>query len=426
MIPVEPDDRVFEWHAIAVNEGKIIDSLPVEEALSKYQAGALHQLDDHALIPGLINAHTHTSMALFRGLADDLPLMQWLHGHIWPAERQWVSPEFVEAGTRLAIAEMLRGGTTCFNDMYFFPDTSAEVAVATGIRAVIGLIMIDFPTPWAKDVQEYLDKGEQVHDRFKLTPLIQTTFAPHAPYTVPDGPLLKIATLAEELDIQIHMHLHETGDEINQSIERHGKRPLQRLDDLGILSNRFIAVHMTQLEKEDIDRVAKYGAHIVHCPESNLKLGSGFCPVNDLIKSGINVSLGTDGSASNNDLDMIGEMHTAAILAKGVAGDSSVVPAHTALRMATINGAKALGIDTVCGSLIVGKEADVVAIDLGEIETRPLYDPVSQIVYAAGRNQISDVWVAGRHLLKGRELVTINEEQVKQETSIWQERLQQG
>lgn len=425
VIPVEPDNTVWEKHAIAVNNGVITEILPTDKALEKYHPFETHYLDNHALIPGLINTHTHAAMTLFRGLADDRPLMEWLNEHIWPAEQKWMSPEFVEAGTRLAIAEMIRGGTTCFNDMYFFPDSTAEVAIEAGVRAVIGLIMIDFPTPWAKETQEYLDKGEHIHDKFRHSPLIRTAFAPHAPYTVSDAPLQRIATIAEELDIQIHMHVHETATEIDLSLDQHGKRPLQRLGDLGLLSNRLMAVHMTQLEQEEIETIAKYGVHVIHCPESNLKLGSGFCPVHKLLNTDINIALGTDGAASNNDQDMLGEMRTAAILAKGIAADSSIVPAHTALRMATLNGARALGLDEITGSLEPGKEADITAIDLSELETQPLYDPVSQIVYASSRGQVSDVWAAGKQLLKNRELLTINEEQVKENARTWQTKLQE-
>lgn len=425
VIPVEPDGVVHEHYAIAVADRKVLDLLPVSDATQKYQAAEVHHLDNHALIPGLINSHTHAAMALFRGIADDLPLMEWLNDHIWPAEQKWISTEFIEDGSRLAIAEMLRGGTTCFNDMYFFPDHTAEIAMEAGIRAVIGLIMLDFPTTWAKDPEEYLEKGEHVHDRFKHSPLIQTAFAPHAPYTVSDGPLQRIGTIAEELDVQIHMHVHETESEVGQSIEQHGKRPLQRLNELGLVSNRLVAVHMTQLNDAEIDLAAKFGVNIIHCPESNLKLASGYCPVAGLLKSGINVAIGTDGAASNNDLDMIGEMRTTALLAKGVARDTSAVPAHTALQMATINGAKALGIDSFTGSLSTGKEADIVAIDLDRLETQPLYDPVSQIVYSSSRNQVTDVWVGGKQVLKNRDLTTINEEQVRQKAKFWQEKLKE-
>ncbi len=421
-----PGNHILEHHSLAINDGKILDILPTEKAQHKYTPFEEHDLDTHALMPGLINCHTHAAMSLFRGLADDLPLMEWLNEHIWPAEQQWISPEFVHDGTRHAIAEMIRGGTTTFNDMYFFPDQVAEVAVETGIRAVVGLILIDFPTAWAKDADEYLAKGEQVHDKYRHNSHIHTAFAPHAPYTVSDEPLQRINTLAEELDIPIHMHIHETADEINQSEEQHGKRSIQRLHELGLLSPRLLAVHMTQLTDEEIALLSAQGVHIVHCPESNLKLASGFCPVSELLRLGLNVALGTDGAASNNDLDMLGEMRTAALLAKGISANSSALPAYQALEMATINGAKALGIDDVTGSLTRGKAADIIAINLDSIETQPLYDPISHIVYSANRNQVSDVWVAGKQLLDNRRLTSIDETGVLAKTRLWQEKIQSG
>ncbi len=426
IIPVEPDDQIHENHALVIHAGKIHDLLPAEMAKARYTASATYHLPGHALIPGLINTHTHAAMSLFKGLADDLSLMDWLTNHIWPAEAKWVDPAFVEDGTRLAIAEMIRGGTTCFNDMYFFPDRTAEVAIEAGIRACIGLIVIDFPTAWAKDTQEYFTKGRWVHDQFRHNPLIRTAYAPHAPYTVSDLPLKKIVVLAEELDIPIHMHVHENAYEVAQAMEQSGKTPLQRLHDLGLLSQRLLAVHMTQLNEEAIELVARYKVNVIHCPESNLKLASGFCPVHALQQAGVNVALGTDGSASNNDLDMIGEMRTAAMLGKGVAGDSRAVPAMTALKMATINAARALDLEDITGSLTPGKAADVVAIDMDRAETLPVYDPVSQIVYAAGRDQVTDVWVAGKQLLKDRELLTLDVQQIKQKANDWRIKIATG
>lgn len=428
VIPVDPannkpENNILEHHSIAINDGKILAILPIEKAQKKYSAVEVRDLDKHAVMPGLINCHTHAAMNLFRGLADDLPLMEWLNEHIWPAEQEWIGPEFVNDGTRHAIAEMIRGGTTCFNDMYFFPDQTAEVAVETGMRAVIGLILLDFPTAWAKDADEYLVKGEQIHDKYRHNSHIHTAFAPHAPYTVSNGLLQRVNTLAEELDIPVHMHIHETADEVKQSEEQHGQRAIQRLHELELLSPRLIAVHMTQLTEDEIALLSTQGVHIAHCPESNLKLASGFCPVSKLLQQGINVALGTDGAASNNDLDMLGEMRTAALLAKGVTGNSSTLPAHQVLEMATINGAKALGIDHITGSLTKGKAADVIAIDLDTIECQPLYDPVSHIIYAASRNQVSDVWVAGKQLLKNRKLTIIDENLVLRETRDWQEKI---
>ena len=305
-------------------------------------------------------------------------------------------------GTQLAIAEMLRSGTTCFNDMYFYPDITARVAASCGMRACVGLIVIDFPTVWAKDAGEYISKGLAVHDRYRGDPLIHAVFAPHAPYTVSDQPLEHIRTLADEMDIGIHMHIHETADEVDRAIELTGKRPLQRLHDLGLLTPALLAVHMTQLSDTEIRQFADSGAHVVHCPESNLKLASGFCPAAGLAGAGINIALGTDGAASNNDLDMLGEMRTAALLGKAVSGDASALPAHTVLRMATLNGASALGIGHETGSLTAGKWADITAVRMDSLEAQPVYDPVSHLVYACGREQVSDVWVAGQHLLKER------------------------
>jgi len=423
IIPVEEDSVTYENHALVINNGKIIDLLPNEQSEQKYQANTIEKPHNHALIPGLINSHTHASMSLMRGVADDLPLMDWLQNHIWPLEKKWMSESFVRDGTDLAIAEMIRGGTTCFNDMYFFPDITAHQAIKHGIRASIGLIVIDFPTIWAENSDSYIEKGLALHEQLRHEALITTTFAPHAPYTVSDEPLSKIRTFADELELQVHMHLHETEHEVQEQQQKTNQTPIQRLHDLGLLNPSFMAVHMTQLTDKDIQLIAETGTHIIHCPESNLKLASGFCPITKCIKVGINVALGTDGAASNNDLDMFGEMRTAALLAKGVSGDASAVPAITALKMATINGAKALGIDHYTGSLSIGKSADVIAIDLDQIETQPLYDPISQIVYATNRQQVTDVWVAGKQLLKHRQLTTLNIDELRIRISKWQERL---
>jgi 5-methylthioadenosine/S-adenosylhomocysteine deaminase len=423
IIPVEPESVTYEHHTLVINSGRIIDLLPTELAKQKYQGTTTENLDNHALLPGLINSHTHAAMTLMRGIADDLPLMDWLQNHIWPLEQKWMTEAFVKDGTDLAIAEMILGGTTCFNDMYFFPEITAAQAIHHGIRASVGLIVIDFPTVWAEHSDAYIEKGLALHDQLRHHPLISTPFAPHAPYTVSDQPLQKIKTFTDELELPIHMHVHETLHEVEQELEKTGQRPLQRLYDLGLLDPSFIAVHMTQLTDDEIVLFAESGAHIVHCPESNLKLASGFSPIAKCLAAGINVALGTDGAASNNDLDMFGEMRTAALLGKAVAGDASVIPAMTALRMATINGAKALGLDHETGSLSIGKAADVIAVDLSHLETQPLYCPVSQIVYAASRQQVTDVWVAGKRLLQQRHLTTVNIDELKIKIAEWRGRL---
>ncbi|MDM8559509.1 TRZ/ATZ family hydrolase [Candidatus Parabeggiatoa sp. HSG14] len=423
IIPVEPENVVYEQHAIAIQDGKIVAILPSNEAVRYFSARITHRLTTHLLIPGLINTHTHAAMNLLRGFADDMPLNQWLNERIWPAEQAHVNKEFVADGTKLAIAEMLRGGITCFNDMYFFPNVAAEVAAQAGIRATVGLILVDFPTAWAKDTDEYLAKGREVHETFREHPLIQTALAPHAPYTVSDDSLRAGLAMANELELPTHIHIHETAVEVEGETEKNGERPLTRLEKLGFLSSRFMAVHATQLKNEEINLLANQGVNVIHCPESNLKLASGICPVPKLLRAGVNVALGTDGAASNDDLDILGEMRTAALLAKIFNKDASTVPAAEALKMATLNGAKALGIDHLTGSFVPGKSADIVAIDMSDIETQPIYNPLSQLVYAVGRNKVTDVWVAGKHLLKSRTLTLLDIHDIKTKTHLWRDKI---
>jgi 5-methylthioadenosine/S-adenosylhomocysteine deaminase len=423
IVPVEPEGVVLEGHAVAIQDGRILELLPSAEAEQRYQADTVHDLPDHTLIPGLVNTHTHAAMSLMRGVADDLPLMEWLQGHIWPHESRWVGAEFVEDGTQLAMAEMLRGGVTCFNDMYFFPEITAHMAARAGMRAALGLIVVDFPTAWASNADEYIAKGLAIYDEHKDEALLSFCFAPHAPYTVSDGPLRRIRTLANELDLPVHMHVHETAHEVEESMARFGMRPLERLAQLGLVGPNLLAVHMTQLNDAEIAHLAGAGVHVLHCPESNLKLASGFCPVQKLLDAGVNVCLGTDGAASNNDLNLMGEMRTAALLAKGVAGDATALPVATALRMATLNGARALGLGEETGSLVPGKAADVVAVDMNCLESRPLYHPLSQLVYASGREHVTHVWVAGKALLRDRQLTTLDLETIQAKATLWQERL---
>lgn len=421
IIPVDPVGQVYTDHSLAILNSKIIDILPTEEANNKYQPQNKIELQGHALIPGLINTHTHAAMSLLKGFADDLPLIDWLNNHIWPAEGKHVSHDFVLDGSEIAIAEMIKSGTTTFNDMYFFPEATAQAAKKAGIRASIGLIALEFPSAYAQDADEYITKGLKLFDQFKSDPLISMMFAPHAPYTVSPNTLKRVKTLADELDLHIQMHIHETAFETEQSVKENGGRPIANLDQIGFISSELLAVHMTQLTDEEIDLLAEKNVSVAHCPESNLKLASGFCPIAKLIDKEVNVCLGTDGSASNNDLDMFGEMKTAALLAKGVSGNAEAIPATTALQMATMNGAKALGLDEQIGSLEIGKQADITAIDLSKIESVPVYDPVSQIVYATTRNQVSDVWVAGKQLLSNRALTTLDESALIAKAEKWQE-----
>jgi len=423
VVPVEPAGQVLADAAVAVHRGRIVALLPRDEAAARFRADDAVHLDGHVLIPGLVNAHTHAAMTLFRGIADDLPLDVWLKEHIWPAEQRWVNDAMVREGTRLACAEMLRGGVTCFNDMYFYPDEVGKVAAECGMRATIGLIVVDFPTVWARDADEYLAKGTEVHDRFRDADLIRTAFTPHAPYSVSDATFSRVRTLADELDIPVHTHVHETAGEVADSVREFGERPLARLDRLGLLNHRLVAVHMVHIDEGEILRMAECAANVVHCPKSNLKLASGFCPVQRLMDAGVNVALGTDGAASNNDLDVHGEMRTAALLAKAVAGDAAALPAARALEAATLSGARALGQDDEIGSLLPGKSADVIALDLGGIESQPMHDPLSDVVYSSNRSQVTNVWIAGRAVVKDRELLTLDNEAVIDNAKQWRQRM---
>ncbi|GAB1261965.1 TRZ/ATZ family hydrolase [Aurantivibrio plasticivorans] len=423
IIPVIPEDQVFSDCSIAIAANKIVGIYPQSEALKRFNATEIIDLNEHALIPGLINAHGHLAMSLLRGYADDLPLYTWLEQHIWPAEGRWVSPEFVKDGAQLAMAEMIRGGTTCFSDMYFFPDQVAEAAQQANMRAQITAPVLDFPTAWADNADEYISKAIEVHDQFRTSSLITVGFGPHAPYTVSDAPFQKVATYAEELQAPIQVHLHETAQEVSDALSNTGKRPIERLNELGFFSPAVQCVHMTTLTDEDIEVIQRCGAHVIHCPESNLKLASGMAPVAKLLKAGVNVALGTDGCASNNDLDLLGEMRTAALLAKAVSGDAAMVNAHQALRMATINGAKAMGKEREIGSLEVGKFADIAAIKLDQIENLPMFNPVSQLVYSHVSHQVSDVWVNGQPVMRQRELLTLNQRDIANRIQQWQQKM---
>jgi len=411
---------VLENHAVAVRDGKIEAVLPSAAAAGRFPGYERFDLGNHVLMPGLVNAHTHAAMCLLRGLADDLPLMRWLEEHIWPAETRHVSRDFVRDGTLVACAEMIRGGITCFNDMYFFPDASLEAALAAGLRSVQGMIVIEFPSAYAADAADYLRRGLEVRDRHRDEPLATFCLAPHAPYTVSDSSLRQISTLAAELDTPVHIHLHETRGEVERSMAEHGVRPLERLARLGLVEPSLVAVHAVHLEAAEIDLLAKQGASVVHCPSSNLKLASGFAPVHSLLKKGVNVALGTDGAASNNRLDMFQEMRTAALLAKAVGDDPQAMPAHAALRAATLSGAKALGLEAIIGSIEPGKAADLVAVDFSAPELSPCYDVVSHLVYAAGRENVSHVWVGGRLLMREREIENPALERLESRWQLWQ------
>jgi len=425
LVPVEPAGVVLKEHGLGIRDGKIAFIGPRADAL-RLIATQTRELPGMLLSPGLVNAHGHAAMTLFRGLADDLPLMTWLEQHIWPAETRWVSEDFVRDGTDLAIAEQLKGGITCFSDMYFFPRIASECVHESGMRAQITIPVLDFPIPGARDADEALHKGVELFSDLKHHPRISIAFGPHAPYTVSDANLEKIRVLVDELDACVHMHVHETLSEVEQALEQSGERPLARLSRLGLLGPNFQAVHMTQISDEDLEMLVQSNTSIIHCPESNLKLASGFCPVERLWQAGINVAVGTDGAASNNDLDLLGETRTAALLAKAVAGSATALDAHRALRMATLNGARALGLDGHIGSLEVGKAADMVAFDLSGLAQQPIYDPVSQLIYTTGRDCVKHVWVAGKALLEDRRLTRMDETRLIATATAWGEKITNG
>ena len=410
-------------HAVAVADGKIEALLPFEEARRRFAGYETVSLPEHALIPGLVNAHTHAAMTLMRGLADDLPLERWLQEHIWPAEQRHISPQFVRDGTALACAEMLRGGITCFNDMYMFPEAALEAALEAGMRSAHGIIVIEFPTPYASDAADYLRKGLELRDRYRDEPLASFCLAPHAPYTVADDSLKQVATLAAELDLPVHMHVHETAGELERSLAEHGVRPLERLRRLGLLGPNLIAVHAVHLDELEIQLLARHGASVAHCPSSNLKLASGLAPVARLARAGVNLALGTDGAASNNRLDMFQEMRTAALLAKAAASDAGALPAHAALHAATLGGARALGLADRIGSIAPGKLADLTAVHLGAIELAPCYDVASHLVYAAGREHVSHVWIAGELRVAEGKLRNNADSALQARAQLWQNAL---
>ncbi|NNA67529.1 TRZ/ATZ family hydrolase [Pseudomonas gessardii] len=422
LVPVEPAGVVLKAHGLGIRDGRIAFIGPRAQAL-KLAAHEVRELPGMLLSPGLVNAHGHAAMSLFRGLADDLPLMTWLEKHIWPAEAKWVDEAFVRDGTDLAIAEQIKGGISCFADMYFFPKVASERVHNSGLRAQIAIPILDFPTPGAATADEALRQGIELFGDLKHHPRIKIAFGPHAPYTVSDANLEKVRVIAEELDAAIHMHVHETAFEVQQSVEQYGERPLARLARLGLLGPRLQAVHMTQISEEDLALLVESNSSVIHCPESNLKLASGFCPVERLWQAGVNVAVGTDGAASNNDLDLLGETRTAALLAKAVAGSASALDAHRALRMATLNGARAMGLEAEIGSLEVGKAADIVAFDLSGLAQQPIYDPVSQLIYATGRDCVKHLWVGGKQLLDDRQLTRMDEPQLNATAVAWGRRI---
>jgi len=422
VVPVEPAGTLAD-HAVVVQDGRILDVLPADAAQARYDAAQTLALPGHALIPGLVNLHGHAAMSLFRGMADDLPLMDWLNQRIWPAEKQHVSEAFVRDGTLLAAAEMLSGGITTCNDMYFFPQAAGEAFLQAGMRAALGMIVLEFPSAYASDADDYLAKGLALRDELKDEALLSFTFAPHAPYTIADATFGRIGTLAEQLGLPVHIHIHETADEIEHSLTQYGTRPLERLARLGLLGPNFIGVHAVHVNGAEIELLAEHGCHVAHCSSSNLKLASGLAPVVELMQAGVNVGLGTDGAASNNRLDLISEMRMTALLAKGVSGDAAALPAAAALKMATLDAARALNLDDRIGSIAAGKRADLVAVDLRGLVCQPMFDPVSHLVYVAGREHVTHVWVDGKLKLNDRRLVDLEPDDLIARAAYWRGKL---
>ena len=402
--PVAPRPDVLSGHAVVVDADRISAVLPKDVALALHPDAERVDLPGHLLVPGLVNLHTHVAMTLLRGIGDDLALRPWLEDRIWPLERALVSPEFVFDGAMIGCAEMLLGGTTCFNDMYFHPEQVAAAAAVFGMRASLGIIVFEFPSSYGTGPQDYLRKGLELRDRLRDDPLVSFCLAPHAPYTVSDDSFRQVASLAAETGMRIHCHVHETVQEVVDSLAQTGRRPLRRLADLGILGPELIAVHMVHVDDADLELLASHGASVAHCQQSNLKLASGIARSSRMRELGINVGIGTDGAASNNRLDLLLEGRTAALVAKGVTGDATAWSAHETLEAMTLGGARALGLDDRIGSIEPGKAADLVAVDLTHLQTLPVFDPVSQLIYAAGREQVADVWISGRAVVRKRQL----------------------
>jgi 5-methylthioadenosine/S-adenosylhomocysteine deaminase len=417
------EGQLLSDYSIVIENDKIIDLVPQDKVFDEYEANDIYQLTDHILIPGLINTHTHAAMSLFKGFADDLPLQDWLNDYIWPAEKEFINSSFVKDGSILALSEMIKSGVTTFNDMYFFPDATAEAVKELGVRSNIGLVVLDFPTNYATDPEDYLLKGFEFRDKWRNEELITTSIAPHAPYSVSDEAFTLINTYSEELSINIHTHLHETQWEIEDSIEKYGITPVQRLNNLGIIGPSLMAVHCVHLNDQDMATLAKNKVSIVHNPSSNMKLGSGIADIAKMLKQNLNISLGTDSSASNNRLDMMEEMRLAALLIKGSTKSPESFSANEAIKMATINGAKALGLESIIGSIEKNKKADLVAIDLNSIENQPIYNPLTTLVYSSSRSDVSYVWIDGEIKLKDKKLVKIDEKKIIQLAKKWQRKL---
>lgn len=407
LLTVDDNETTIENGAVAVT-ADTITAVGSASELSTIAAKETIDAKGGIIMPGLVNAHTHAAMTCFRGLADDLPLMEWLNDHIFPAEAN-LDHEKVRRGTTLACAEMIRSGTTTFCDMYLFEGAVAEAAKAAGMRAVVGEVLYDFPSPNYGPLDAGFDYTEFLIRRWKDDPLISIAVEPHSPYLCAPELLQRAAETARSHGARLVIHLSETESEVEQIVEKYGKRPVAHLAELGVLGDNLIACHCVVLDDADIALLKRFDVKVVHNPESNMKLASGVAPVPKLIAEGITVAIGTDGCSSNNDLDMFGEMDTAAKLHKGFTLDPTVTDAATVLRMATINGAKALGLDGITGSIEVGKRADIIVIDTRKPHLVPIYHPESHLVYAVRGDDVVTSLINGRVVMRNGVLTTIDE-----------------
>ena len=421
VLPVAPQNTVLKEHAVAIRDTEIVAIGPTASLLEAFAEAEHRHLQDHVLMPGLVNAHGHAAMTLLRGAGEDQPLQAWLNETIWPLEGRLMNADFVSLGTDLAIAEMIAGGTTTFADMYFFPEVVAERATQAGIRAQVAFPVIEFPNAWSESVDDGVSKGLALCDEYRHDQLIQIAFGPHSAYTVNASDLGKVAMYANELDVPVQIHLHENLAEVQEAAERIGHSWLKLLDDIGLLGPNLQAVHMTQLDADDIELVARTQTRVVHCPTSNLKLASGYCPTGALAAAGVQVGLGTDGAASNNQLDMFDELRLASLLAKHQSADASAGNAAQAIKMATLDSARALGLGQLTGSLEPGKRADLISVNTREFSMQPLYDPFAALVHGGATKAVTNVYVNGQALLLDKELQTLPRDTLIDRVRSWHE-----
>ena len=423
LLPVAPRNEALEGMSVAVGGGAIVELGSRHEVLAR-NPGARHlELGNQALMPGLVNAHGHLAMALLRGLGESESLDDWLNNTIWPLEARWMDEDFVRDGTRLAVAEMVATGTTTASDMYYFPETAALACRSARFRLQATFPLIEIPNAYSADFDECLSKGLALHDRFRGDDLVTTCFGPHSAYTVDPERLRRVAVLADEIDADVHIHLHETEDEVASALRSQGGTWIRVLDEVGLLTERLQAVHMTAVSDAEIDLVSERGVRIVHCPHSNMKLASGICPVTKFLASGATVGLGTDGAASNNALDMFAEARLAALLAKSANGDPTVLPAADIIAMATLGGARTIGLGDRIGSIEVGKRADLVAIDLDHPTMQPVNDPHAALVHADAGARVTHTFIDGQCVYENGAWNTLDIDEVLARAGEWRARL---